>query len=124
MDASLIVSKLEKQYLGKTIVKLPEQNPKEIICEVEPSSAHSEWSLAVAFIDESVPHFHKVSVEKYEVLNGTLTLFVEGESHVLGKGGTFTVEPGMVHWAKGNATEVKVYSEPGWKLEAHILVED
>ncbi len=124
MNSKLIIAKLEKQYPGKTIVKLPEKNPTEIICEVEPYTSHNGWSLAIAYIDESVPHYHLKSVETYELLEGALTLYVENTPTILKKGQSFTVHPNKIHWTKGNGAVVKVYSEPGWEPKDHILVKE
>jgi hypothetical protein len=75
----------------------------------------------VVVIDESVAHHHVRAKECYLVDEGELSLFVEGIEHVLHEGEEFTVMPGQVHWARGNATRVFVDSYPGWTQEDHIL---
>ena len=39
-----------------------------MICEVEPTSDHADYSVAIAVIDQSHPHAHRVSTEEYEVM--------------------------------------------------------
>jgi hypothetical protein len=46
-----VLDYFEKKYPGKTIVMLPEDNPTEIICEIEPSSEHPVFSNDLAFFE-------------------------------------------------------------------------
>ena len=75
MNTERIVAELASRYPGKTILRLPEDNPSEIICEVDPATDHPESSVAVAVIDSSSPHVHHKSIETYEVLEGEVNLF-------------------------------------------------
>ena len=93
-----------------------------MICETEPASEHPAWSVAIAVIDQSAPHFHRKSVETYEVMEGELLLWVENKKILLKKGETHSILPNQVHWAKGKATSIKATSKPGWVPEDHILV--
>lgn len=122
MNVKKIVKALEKKYPGKNIVRNPQDNPTEILCEIEPSSEHPERSLAIAVIDNIQPHYHKETEEVYEVTKGILNLFVDNKKYVLKVGDSFTIKPGLVHWAKGDETWFKVSSKPGWIFEDHILV--
>lgn len=122
MNSEAIIEILKREFPGKNIILLPPDNPSEIICEIEPTADHQEVSSIIAFIDESGPHYHPRSTETYFVESGKLHLFVDGEEQILGEGKTFVVEPKKIHWAKGEATRVKVYSNPGWTQEDHILI--
>lgn len=122
MNVLQIIKNLQAQYPRKTIIKNNEHNPTEIICEIRPMKAHPEYSVAIAFIDASLPHYHKKTFETYEILEGELLLVVSGIEHRLKRGETFLIHPLSVHSAKGNETKVKVTSKPGWTVEDHILV--
>lgn len=122
MNAKRIIHELETQYPGKKIILLPPDDPKEIICETDPASAHPQYSSAVAIIDSSAPHYHKISSETYTITRGGLDLFLNGKKKVLRKGEEYTVSPYTIHWAKGNETWAQVYSTPGWTTGDHILV--
>lgn len=124
MNAEREVRYLQNTYPGKTIIKLPENNPKEILCEIEPTASHPDWSEVVAMIDQSEPHYHRQTVETYRVESGTLTLILDGEEIVMNVGDEYTVTPPLVHFARGEATRVWVRSEPGWTPEDHILIQD
>ena len=114
MDTGKVIKELSKKYPGKKIIKLPEDNPTEIICEIEPG-------FAVAVIDKSEPHFHKKTTEIYEIMEGNLTVYIDNKEYELKEGGRLTIEPGKIHYAEGYETWVKVYSEPPWTTEDHIF---
>lgn len=123
MNIVKVIKKLEKKYPGKNIIKNPEDNPTEILCEVDPSSNHPEYSIAIAVIDKSEPHVHKKSTETYKIVRGKLSIYVDNEKHELEQGDKYTVLPGQIHWAEGKETWIECISKPGWALEDHILKE-
>lgn len=122
MTAQEAINYFKRTYPGKNIVCLPEDDPSEIICEIEPSSEHPDYNVAVAAIKQSVPHYHHKATEEYEVLEGELELVVDGESIKLKQGDTYVIKPPAVHSAKGDFTLVRVSSKPGWTPDDHILV--
>lgn len=111
------------QYPGKPIKMLPEVNPTEIICEFDPKASHPEWSLAIAVIDRSEPHFHKRMTEIYRVVKGELVLHVGKDEFVVYEGQEWCIVPGKVHWAEGNETWVEVYCSPGYDPSDHHMAE-
>jgi len=123
MNIKKVIEELNKKYPGKKIIKNNENNPTEILCEVDPSTSHPEYSLAVAVIDKSQQHVHKNSTEKYKVIKGKLILYIDGKRHDLYEGEKVTVNPNQTHFAEGNETWIECYSEPGWTFEDHILKE-
>jgi GrpB-like predicted nucleotidyltransferase (UPF0157 family)/mannose-6-phosphate isomerase-like protein (cupin superfamily) len=122
MNTERITHELETLYPGKNIILLPPHNPTEIICETDPSSGHPEYNTAIAIIDSSAPHLHKVSTETYTIIKGVLQLFLNGKKKVLTKDETYTVTPYTIHWARGDETWARVYSTPGWDASDHILI--
>ena len=123
MDAQSVIKELQAEYPGKPIKCLPEESPSEIICEFEPPEEHPDWSRAMAVIDKSKPHFHRVMTEVYSVIRGELKLYVNNEEYVMYEGQSWQILPGQVHWAEGNATWVEVYASPAWTSDDHVLVE-
>jgi mannose-6-phosphate isomerase-like protein (cupin superfamily) len=121
MNSIDVVKKLNKKYPGKKIIKNDEDNPTEILCEAEPTTDHSEYSLAIAVIDKCVPHIHEKSIETYKVIKGKLTLYIDGKKYELDEDEEKVIKPGQTHWAHGNETWVECYSEPGWTFEDHII---
>ncbi len=122
MNTEKIIKKLSQKYPGKKIIKLPEDNPTEIICEIDPTTSHSEKGIAIVIIDKTEPHYHKKSTEIYKITKGKLTVFINNKEYKLKEEDSLTVKPGEIHYAVGNETWVKAYSEPGWTQEDHILV--
>lgn len=122
MKATEVIRYFSETYPGKNIVCLPEDDPNEIICEVDPSVEHPEYNKAIAAIHKSEPHYHKEAVETYHVLRGELHLFVNEVEHILKPGDVFVVHPNEVHYAVGDFTLVEVDSEPGWTPDDHYLM--
>jgi quercetin dioxygenase-like cupin family protein len=123
MNTEKVIEELSRKYPGKKIMKNEEENPTEIICEIEPTAEHPEESIAVAVIDKSKPHYHRKTREIYEVIRGNLTVNKNGQDFHLGEGERLIIVPGEVHFATGNETWVKAYSAPGWTLEDHISID-
>ena len=122
MNVRRVIGQLEKDYPSKKIIKNNEKNPTEIVCEIDPIEKHPNYSIAVAIVDQSIPHYHKKTTETYEVLKGELTLTLDNKDKLLKKGDKVTIKPNTIHSAKGKETWIKAYSKPGWVHEDHILV--
>jgi len=121
MNTQNILHQLRQKYPGKTIIKLPEKNPTEILCEIEPTSKHPEYSEAISIIDQTTPHYHKKTTEIYEIIKGQLTLTVNNKKYTLTEGDQHIIKPGQTHSATGNETWIKATSTPGWIPDDHIL---
>ncbi|MCR4329263.1 MAG: cupin domain-containing protein [Candidatus Roizmanbacteria bacterium] len=121
MNIQTVVSTLEKKYPGATIIKNPEQDPTEIICEIDPAEKHSAYSTAVAVIDKTPAHVHARTAEIYYVTKGNLTLFIDNTRQIVHEGEYAVIQPGQMHRAEGAETWLEVYSEPGWTKEDHTL---
>lgn len=114
--------RLRHVYPGRVIVENTADGASELICELEPTHQHPEYSVAIAVIERSLPHVHTVATETYEVLEGTLDLVIDGVHQVLAQGDRVVISPGSVHYATGDAAWVQVTSRPGWTASDHILV--
>lgn len=124
MNSESIIEELARLYPGKKIFCNKIQDKiTEIICEIEPTSEHKEYSIALSVIDRSVPHFHKETIEEYAVIKGELTLFVDGIPTILKEGDSFTIPRNIIHWARGNSTWIKATSHPGWTPNDHKKIE-
>lgn len=114
MDTEKVIKQLSEKYPGKKIIKNNEENTTEIICEIEPG-------LAIAVIDKSEPHFHKITREVYELIKGELSVYRDNKEYKLKERDKLAIELGEVHFALGDETWVKVYSGPAWTPEDHFL---
>ena len=122
MNVVKVVKLLRKKYPGKQIIKNKNIHGKvvEIICEIEPTEDHPQFSLAVVVIDSSVLHVHKKLTETYTVIKGKLIVFMADDNVSLKKGESFTMNPGEIHANLGDETWIEVFSKPGWTLNDHI----
>lgn len=121
MNIPEVIEELKKKYPGKKILLNNRKNCTEILCEIEPTSAHPSYSEVISIIDKTDLHYHDFTKEIYKVTKGVLTLVVEGRKHVLNEGQSYTIEPGQPHEAFGNETWVTCSSKPGWKKSDHRL---
>jgi len=124
MTLQEVLNYFETNYPGSNVVKVPENNPLELLCEIDPSSKHPQYSVAVAAISLSRPHYHNLSVEEYEVISGALMVDVGGVVKTLYEHEKISIPIRKVHSAtsiEGYAL-VKVTSQPGWTLQDHIEV--
>ena len=105
-------------------IKNSKVEPTEILCEIEPTKEHPEYSLAISVIDKSTPHYHKKLKEGYKIIRGNLILHVDNKVIHLKQGGKHTILPHQIHWAEGNETWIECRATPGWVTEDHILCID
>jgi quercetin dioxygenase-like cupin family protein len=68
----------------------------ETVYELTPGSG-LPFGIAIADIEQSAPHFHKLTIETYTVVQGTLELSLDGERLVLQTGDIARIAPGVVH---------------------------
>ena len=120
MKINEVLDELKKTYPGKKIILNDKHRLTEILCEIDPPAKHPEYSVAVAVIDETIPHHHDISTEIYEVLRGEIDLTVNGKTFHLKQGESMTIQPGEIHSAKGNETWIKCTARPAWSQNDHI----
>ena len=123
MNTQKIVEEIKKEHPGKTIILDPQDNPTEIICEIDPTSNHPEKSIALAVVGRSKPHVHKKSTEVYEAVKGELTVYKNEKKFVLNEGEKIMINPSEVHYVEGDEAWFLTYSEPGWRFDDHIIVD-
>jgi len=124
MNTQKIIKELQQKYPGKKVILNPPENPTEIICELSPTSEHPESSVALAIVGSSKPHYHKNTTEIYEAQKGILTVYVNGEKHILQEGEKITIKPNTIHHVEGDEAWFFIHSNPGWMFEDHIVVEE
>lgn len=124
MNTEKIIKKLKTKYPKKNIVQNKDEKGEitEIVCEIEPTADHSDWSKAIVVLNKSMPHKHKITTEEYIVKKGVLKLFINGEPILLKEGESYVVRAGNIHNAIGKETWFECISKPGWRVEDFIAV--
>ena len=64
--------------------------------DLEPAA----WAHAVD-IDGAKPHYHKIAIELYYVLEGDGAVTLNGMEHEVRKGSLLHIPPGVIHSARG-----------------------
>lgn len=67
MNVGKVTKELKEKYPGKNIVL--NKNKEGIVTEIVCENDHPN-GIAIAVIDSSESHYHKVSVETYKILRG------------------------------------------------------
>lgn len=124
MSLDEVLKYFAEKYPNAQLSKLPENNPTEILCEVDPTAGHPGYSIAVAAISSSAAHFHKVAQEDYEVIRGTLLMQIGDDIKTVYEREKVTIPAGQVHFASSvdGFALVSVVSRPGWTPQDHFLV--
>ncbi len=118
MKVNKVIEELNYKYPDKNIIV----TEGEILCEIDPTSEHSDYSIAIAVIDKSQEHYHKQTKETYRIISGTAELHIDDQTIILEQGDEFTIPPNRRHFVVGNETWIECKSKPGWRKEDHILV--
>jgi mannose-6-phosphate isomerase-like protein (cupin superfamily) len=122
-----IVADLSKRWGAKKAICIPRDDPQEI---VGPTSLRTDLnhSTAIAYIRKSLPHFHKQTTEIYQLMEGSLCVYVDGKRYTLFGHEELVIAPGKVHHAeliRGSRLDewciVKVLASPPWSAEDHHL---
>lgn len=122
MNHTKVISELKQRYPDKDIILDPQDNPTEIIVELEPTKNHPEKSVALAVVGRSQPHYHKTTTEVYEVVKGTLHLYIDDKEYILQEGEKMTIYPNIIHHAEGEECWFLTHSTPGWRFEDHVRI--
>lgn len=115
----------EIQKLSPELYKFKLELPKETIYELVGTNEGLGWSLAIADIIESEPHYHHFTSETYTLVTGILEVSIDGAKHVMHPGDVLVIPLDTVHSAKSlneQPARVLVSCVPGWTQEDHILV--
>lgn len=121
MNIEEITEKLSLKYPNSCVFQNKDSNGVivEVVVELENDGNQSH---AIAVIDRSLPHFHLVIEEKYKVIKGVLSLYVDERNIILHEGDEFKIEAGKKHYAIGDSTWVDVVATPAWNPEDHITL--
>lgn len=123
MNKEKVIRRIKERYPGKEIFIDPPEadDPVEIIVEIEPSSEHSEHSVALAVVGKSALHYHKESTEVYEAIEGELKVTVDGKVNIVKPGEQTMILPRQLHNAEGEEAWFLTHSKPGWTMGDHLV---
>lgn len=89
------------------------------------SKTNDKWSVALLEINDSPKHYHKVGKEVFVVVNGKLSIEIDGNYQILNVGESVTLLPGMVHHlksAQNSPVRVLCFNFPAFDPnDMHIL---
>jgi quercetin dioxygenase-like cupin family protein len=97
----------------------------EVVYEVTTLKNALPFGIAVADIEQSEPHFHKVTTETYTVVQGHLEVSLDGEQHLLHPGDVIKILPDVTHSARSldeTPARITVTTIPEWTQEDYYPV--
>ena len=87
-------------YISPSLYQNRKPNSAEIVYEITTQNDGLPFGLAIADIQQSDWHFHKVTTETYTVVQGILEVSLDNESYVLHPGDVIKILPGVLHSAR------------------------
>lgn len=72
----------------------------EIVYEVTTAEDGLPFGIAIADIEQSVPHYHRRTVETYTGVQGELEVKMGEDTHVLRPGDVLQIPVGTIHSAR------------------------
>jgi quercetin dioxygenase-like cupin family protein len=100
-------------------------NPAEVVYALTTHKNALPFGVAIADIQQSEPHFHKVTTETYTVVQGHLEVSLDSEQHILHPGDVIKILPGVAHSARSldeTPARITVTTIPEWTHEDYYLV--
>lgn len=95
--------------------------PKETVYE---SGLKGPIGIALSYLKESEPHYHKKTTEWYLVMKGTATAYINKKKIDLKKYDIIMIPPKATHYAKSRGTvELWVVSYPFWRKTDHYKID-
>ncbi len=100
--------------------------PGEVVFEVIQKDDAVGFGYAVADIERSREHYHRVTLEVYTLIEGRAAVHLGNETVVLSRrGDNVTVPVGVHHWVEtlsASPARIGVHTFPAWTQEDQILV--
>lgn len=114
----------ERRHPGASLIEIPEHSTSEVMCMIDPTEQHPNYSMAISAVSASQPHKHARSTVEYEVVEGAVLVDIEGRITTLYPREKITIQPGQVHSVSGieDYSLIKIVCQPGWQRDDHIFV--
>jgi mannose-6-phosphate isomerase-like protein (cupin superfamily) len=99
----------------------------ETVYEVTTARDGLPFGIAIADIEQSQPHVHRLTTETYTVVQGRIELALDEERIALHVGDVAVIRPGVVHSARSIGDEparITVTTIPEFSPDDYFLVPD
>lgn len=101
--------------------------PAETVYEVTTARDGLPFGIAIADIEQSQPHLHRVTTETYTVVQGSIELALDDERVVLHVGDVAVIRPGVVHSARSigenHPARITVTTIPEFSVDDYVPAE-
>jgi quercetin dioxygenase-like cupin family protein len=113
-----------EHIIGRSLYQNKKAGADEIVYEITTQQSGLPFGVAIADIQQSEAHFHRVTVETYTVVQGDLEVSLNGEQHILHPGDVIKIPPGVVHSARTlgeTPARITVTTVPEFSKEDYYL---
>jgi mannose-6-phosphate isomerase-like protein (cupin superfamily) len=113
--------------IDRSLYQNRKARPAEIVYEVTTNRNNLPFGIAIADIERSESHFHKVTIETYTVVQGDLEVRLITERRILHPGDTLKIPLGAVHSARTlNETPARITETtiPEYSPDDYYAVKD
>jgi mannose-6-phosphate isomerase-like protein (cupin superfamily) len=98
----------------------------EVVYELTTARDGLPFGIAIADIEQSQPHVHRVTTETYTVVQGSIELALDDERLALHVGDVALIRPGVIHSARsigdGHAARITVTTIPEFSPDDYVPV--
>ena len=97
----------------------------ETVYEMTTSTKGLPFSIAIADILQSTPHFHKLTTETYTVVQGMLEVSLDQNKYHLSPGDVIKILPNVIHSARSLGNEparITVTTVPAFSPDDYYIV--
>jgi mannose-6-phosphate isomerase-like protein (cupin superfamily) len=112
--------------INQSLYQTRKARAAEIVYEVTTQQSGLPFGVAIADIQQSDPHFHKVTAETYTVVQGTLEVTFNSEQRILHPGDVIRIPPGVVHSARSmddTPVRITVTTIPEFSQDDYFIAE-
>jgi quercetin dioxygenase-like cupin family protein len=99
----------------------------ETVYEITTQRNNLPFGIAIADIEQSVPHFHRVTTETYTVVQGSIELALDDDRIEMHVGEVALIRPGVVHSARSigsdHAARITVTTIPEFSPDDYFPVQ-
>jgi quercetin dioxygenase-like cupin family protein len=100
----------------------------ETVYEVTTARDGLPFGIAIADIEQSQPHVHRLTTETYTVVQGSIELALDGQRIALHVGDVAVIRPGVVHSARSigddRPARITVTTIPEFSPDDYFAVPD
>jgi mannose-6-phosphate isomerase-like protein (cupin superfamily) len=106
--------------IDQSLYQTRKESAAETVYEITTQRNNLPFGIAIADIEQSVPHFHRATIETYTIVQGAVELTLDDRRITLEVGDMARIDPFIVHSARSlgpEAARLTVTCIPEWSAD-------